>query len=108
MIDRVQEVLLNKPIYAVFCALKLSKVLMADFHYNVVLKLHDVDNARLLYLDTDALVYHITTDDLNKGLGEVREHFDFSEYSCNHQLYSVKNVKGLGKMQEECNGQASH
>ena len=99
MIDRVQtDVLLNKPIYAGFCILELSIVLMADFHYNVMLKRYGVDSARLLFSDTDSSVYHITTDDLNKDLGEMRQHFDFSDYPCNHPLYSAKNAKVLGKM----------
>ena len=94
MIDRVKmEVLLKKPIYAGFCILEQSKVLMADFHYNVILERYDVNNARLLFSNTDSLVYHITTDNLNKDFGEMREHFDFSDYPCNHPLYSLKMPK---------------
>ena len=47
---------LNKPIYVGFCILELSKLLMHQFHYDYVLKKVD---ARLLFTDTDCLVYEI-------------------------------------------------
>ena len=48
---------LNKPIYAGFCILELSKLLMYQFHYDYVLK--TFDNIKLLFTDTDSLVYEI-------------------------------------------------
>lgn len=62
LIERLRkEVTLDKPSYAGFCILELSKVLMFNFHYNVVVKRY-VDNASLLFSDTDLLTYHIHTD----------------------------------------------
>ena len=48
---------LNKPLYGGFCILKLSKLLMYQFHYDYVLK--TFDNVKLLFTDTDSLVYDI-------------------------------------------------
>ena len=48
---------LNKPSYVGFCILELSKLLMYKFHYDYVLK--TFHSAKLLFTDTDCLVYEI-------------------------------------------------
>ena len=48
---------LNKPIYIRFSILELPKLLMYQFHYDYVLK--TFDNVKLLFTDTDSLVYQI-------------------------------------------------
>ena len=64
-IHKVKPVLLlNKPVYVGFCVLELSKLLMDDFHYNYFKVNYD---AKLLFTDTDSLVYEI------KGVDDVYE-----------------------------------
>ena len=48
---------LNKPTYDGFCILELSKLKTYQFHYDYVLK--TFNNAKLLFTDTDSLVYEI-------------------------------------------------
>ena len=48
---------LNKPIYIGFCILELSKLLMYQYHYDYVLK--TFNDVKLLFTDTDSLVYEI-------------------------------------------------
>jgi hypothetical protein len=105
LIERVRkEVTLNKPIYAGFSILDLSKVLMYDFHYNVIVERYG-NAARLLFTDTDSLTYHICTDDVYRDLESImHEYFDTSDYPKDHFLYSRKNAKVLGKMKDECGG----
>jgi hypothetical protein len=105
LIDRVRkEVTLNKPIYAGFSILDLSKVLMYDFHYNVIVERYG-NAARLLFTDTDSLTYHICTDDVYRDLESIiHDYFDTSDYPKDHFLYSCKNAKVLGKMKDECGG----
>jgi hypothetical protein len=64
LVDRMKkEVLLNKPIYVGFTVLDVSKLLIFDYHYNVMAKRYGSD-AHLLFSDTDSLCNHLFTDDV--------------------------------------------
>ena len=69
---------LNMPIYIGKAVLDLSKCIMYDFFYNVVMKHYP--NAKLGYTDTDS--YIIEFPDKLKGFTDFilknREHFDLS------------------------------
>ena len=85
LIGRIRaEVTLDKPIYAGFAILDLSKLLMYDFHYNVIVKKYG-HNARFLFTDTDSLTYCISTEDLYTDLIPLRDkYFDASDYPPDH------------------------
>ena len=68
---------LNKPIYVGFCILELSKLLMYQFHYDYVLKTFD---AKLLFIDTDSLVYEIKDSNVYDPSFKDKHLFDFSGY----------------------------
>jgi hypothetical protein len=104
LVERIRsKVMLNKPIYIGFTVLDLSKTLIFDFHYNVMLKRYGTD-ARLLFSDTDSLCYHVFTDDIYRDMLEYRQLLDTSAYPRDHSLYSGENMKVIGKMKDECNG----
>ena len=106
LVDRIKkEVLLNKPIYVGFTVLDVSKLLIFDFHYNVMMKRYG-SNARLLFSDTDSLCYHLFTDDMYRDMSEYMDLLDTSEYPRDHPLYSPVNAKVIGKMKDECKGKA--
>ena len=97
-ISEINPVLtLNKPIYVGFSILDLSKLLMYEFHYKYIKSKFDT---KLLFTDTDSLVYKIKTDDVyaDKNL------FDFSEYSLNSKFFDPANKKVIGKMKDEFKG----
>ena len=79
-IHKIKPVLvLNKPIYVGFSILELSKLLMYDFHYGYF---KNKFNSRLLFTDTDSLVYEIKDkDDIYEKIYSDRGLFDFSDYS---------------------------
>ena len=62
------------------CILKLSKVLMYKFHYDYIKNKYG-NNSRLLFTDTDSLMYEIRTEDVYEDFSNDKEIFDFSNYS---------------------------
>ena len=73
IVERVRaKVTLNKPIYTGFSVLDLSKVLMYDFHYNVIFKRYGA-NTKLLFTDTHSLCYCIATDDFYQDMVPFKE-----------------------------------
>ena len=96
-VHRIKEALvLNKPIYLGMIILDRSKTLMYDFHYNYVKKRYG-DRSRLLFTDTDSLMYQVDTEDVYKDLEENKELFDNSEYPKDSPYYDATNAKALGK-----------
>ena len=57
--------MLNKPAYTGMCILELSKVLMYKFHYDYIKKKYS-NNSRLLFPDTESLMYDIKIGDVYK------------------------------------------
>ena len=91
-VHQIKTVLtLNKPIYVGFCILKLSKLLMYQFHYDYVLK--KFKSAKLLFTDTDSLVYEINGDNVYEQCFKDKYLFDFSEYSKDSVYYEISNKK---------------
>jgi len=90
----------NMPIIIGFCVLELSKLKMADFHYNVIKKMYN-DKAKLLFTDTDSMTYHIETNDIDKDLYKIKDNFDFSNYDKKHVLYNNDNKNMIGYFKDE-------
>ena len=95
----------NKPVYLGMCILDLSKTLMYEFHYNYIKPKYG-EKAKLLFTDTDSLMYEIETDDFYKDIcPDVRDKFDTSNYSKDHpsgiETGANKNVIGMFKDEAE-------
>jgi len=101
---------LEKPIYAGFTILDLSKLHMYDFHYNTMKPKYG-DNIELLMTDTDSFVYKVKTEDFYKDMYENKSDYDLSEYvrydkdgkdcSPHYKFYDESNKKVLGKFKDE-------
>ncbi len=95
----------NKPTIIGATILDLSKREMFLFHYQTMRAHFD---CRLLYSDTDSLVYKVVSQDFYKDLAELpdeaKDKFDFSNYSPDNPLYSVKNKLVTLKFKDEFGG----
>ena len=58
---------LNKLAYIGMCILELSKVLMYEFHYHYIKNKYD-NKSKLLFTDTDSLMYEIKTGDVFENI----------------------------------------
>ena len=75
---RIKPVLtLNKPIYVGFSILQLSKSLMYEFYYKYI---KNKFYAKLLFTDTDSLVYEIKRKDVYEDFYLDKDLFDLSDY----------------------------
>ena len=100
------SLLMNKPVYLGACILDLSKTIMYDFHYNYIKPMYK-DKAKLLFTDTDSLMYEIETEDFYKDIsGDVKNRFDTSDYPDNHPsgIPTGINKKVLGMFKDEATG----
>ncbi|XP_065684304.1 uncharacterized protein LOC136096687 [Hydra vulgaris] len=78
------KLIYNKPIYLIMCILDLSKTLMYEFHYDYIKSKYE-DRAKLLYTDTDSLIYEIKTKDFYADItNDIESKFDTREFDKNH------------------------
>ena len=68
---------LSKLTYTGMCILELSKVLMHEFHYGYI-KHKNNNKSKLLFTNTDSLMYEIKTEDVYEDFSSNKEMFDFS------------------------------
>ena len=77
---------------------------MYKFHYEYVKSKFD---AKLLFTDTDSLVYEIKGEDIYEKSFQDKELFDFYNYPVNSKYYDLKNNEVLDKMKYEYKGKIS-
>ena len=91
---------LSKPAYAGMCILDLSKVLMYEFQYDYIENRYD-NNSRLLFTDTDSLMYETKTEDVYEDFSKDKKMFEFSNYSTKSKFYDDCNTLVVGKMKDK-------
>ena len=97
---------MNKPVYLGMSILDLSKTVMYDFHYRYIKPKYG-SKAKLLFTDTDSLLYEIETEDFYKDIsGDVKDRFDTSNYPENHPsgIPTGINNKVVGMFKDEVGG----
>ena len=71
---------LNKPAYTRMCILELSEVLMYKYYYDYIKNKYD-NKSKLLFTDSDSLMYEIKTEDVCEDFRSNKEMFDLINYS---------------------------
>ncbi|XP_071579389.1 uncharacterized protein [Temnothorax nylanderi] len=101
---RKLEVKFNKPIYVGMCILDISKICLYEFHHEYMLPLYH-DKCKVMYTDTDSLIYHIECDDVYETMKRDIDRFDTSDYPVDNAYgIPLANKKVPGLMKDENNG----
>ena len=101
---RKLEVKFYKPIYVGMCILDISKTCLYEFHHEYMSPLYR-DKCRVMYTDTDSLIYHIECEDVYENMKRDVCKFDTSDYAADN-AYGIPlvNKKVPGLMKDENNG----
>ena len=83
---------LDKQLSVRVCFLDCSKLFIYEFHYKYI-KVEYVSSAKLLFTDTDRLVYKIETD----GIYKNRSMFDLFDYTEDSKFFDPVNKKVTGQ-----------
>ena len=73
---------------------------MHEFHYKYI-GVKCGSSAKLLFTDTESLVYETETDDIYEDFYEDKSLLDFSEYPKDARFCNPVNKKVIGKMKDE-------
>ena len=73
---------------------------MYQFHYDYIKNKYD-SNWKLLFTDTDTLMYEIKTEDVYEDFSNNKEMFNFSNYSSKSKYYNNSNKLVVFKMKDE-------
>ena len=94
------SILWNKPNPAGAAMLDLSKIVLYKFLYNEM-KPKFGNSLKVVYKDTDSLLYRIETDDLYSDMESFRHLLDLLDYPQNHKLFDSANKKVRLTMKDE-------
>ena len=88
---------MDKPIYLGFATLELSKLHKYETFYDILQPSFGMKNIQLPYMDCVSFVFSLKTENIIKDSKLLEEIFDFSNLDENHEIFSNKNRKVIGK-----------
>ena len=92
---------MDKAIHVGFAILELSKLHMYETYYDTLQPYFGQENLQLHFLDTDGMFLSMKRKDIIKDLKNLENIFDFSNLDENHELFSERNKKVIGKFKIE-------
>ena len=92
---------MDKPIYLGFAILELSKLHMYETYYDKLQPFFGLENIQLHYTDCDSFVLSLKRENVHKDYKSLEDIFDFSNLDENHEIFSIKNKKVIGKFKTE-------
>ena len=95
------QVVMCIAIYVGFAILEISKLHMYETYYDTLQPYFGQEKLQSHYLDTDGMILSMKTKDIIKDLKNLEDMFDFSNLDENHELYSNKDKKVIGKFKIE-------
>ena len=88
---------MDKAIYVGFAISELSNLHMYETYYDTLQPYFGQDILQLHYIDTNGMILSMKTENITEALKNLKDIFDFSNLDGNHELFSSKNKKVIGK-----------
>ena len=92
---------MDKAIFVGFAILELRKLHMYENYYDTLQLNFGQENLHLHYIDTDGIILSMKRENIIEDLKTLEDIFDFSNLDENHELFSNKNKKVIGKFEIE-------
>ena len=92
---------MDKAIYVGFAILELSKLHMYETYYDTLQLYFGQQNLQLHYIDTNVMILSTEIENIIKDLKKLEVIFDFSNLDENHELFSNKDKKVIGKFKND-------
>ena len=92
---------MDEPTYLGFAVIELSKLHMYETYYDKLQPYFGQENVQLHYIDTDAFVLSVNTEDIIGDSKNLEDLIDLSNLDENHEFFSNKNKKFIGKFKIE-------
>ena len=83
----------------------MSKIFINKSHYSYIKNKYD-KKSKLLFTDTDSLIYEIKTKVIYEDFSSDKGMFDFINYSPKSKYHDDSNKLAIGKMKNETGGVA--
>ena len=91
---------MDKAIYVGFTILELSKLHLYETYYDTLQPYFGQKSWQLHDIDTDGMILSMKTENIIKDFKKLEAIIGFSNLDENHELFSEKNEKNIGKFKK--------